>query len=460
MQIDPKIFKAYDIRGIYPEQLNENNIKPIIQAIYTYLYNEKQKPLTVVLGRDMRLSSPQLFAVAKDTLLAMGANVIDVGMLSTPSFYFSVFHYGYDAGIQITASHNPKEYNGIKFAKNSPHGLIKIGKSTGMDTVKKMAMEGIVMVPQDTGSVQQKSNILEEEVANALSLLGNPKLNTYKIVADPANAMGAQYIEALLQKIPGKLIKMNFTLDGSFPVHPPDPLDFENLKDLREKVTAEKADLGLAPDGDGDRLFFIDEKADVVPATIITALVARELLKKNPGSTILFDIRYILTPSKIIEESGGKYEITKVGHAFITEKLGQTGGIFAGESSAHYYYKENGNAESQLATIISVLKVLTEEGKKLSEVVEELRRSYESGEINFKVTNAAEILEKLKEEYKDGQLATIDGIAISYPDWRFSVRTSNTEPLLRLNLEALAKEVMEQKKNELIRYIENVARKE
>ncbi|MBI4084789.1 MAG: phosphomannomutase/phosphoglucomutase [Candidatus Levybacteria bacterium] len=458
MQIDPKIFKAYDIRGIYPKEINETNLKPIIQAIYTFLYNEKKQPLTIALGRDMRLSSPKLFAVAKDTLLAMGAHVIHVGMLSTPSFYFSVFHYGYDAGIQITASHNPKEYNGIKFVKNSPRGLIKIGKSTGMEEVKKMVLEGIMTPPQGTGSVQQKSNILEEEVAHALSLLGNPKLNAYKIVADPANAMGAQYIEALFQKIPGELVKMNFELDGSFPVHQPDPLVFENLKDVREKVIAEKADLGLAPDGDGDRLFFIDEKGAVVPATIITALVARELLKKNPGATILFDIRYILTPSKIIEESGGKYEITKVGHAFITEKLGQAGGIFAGESSAHYFYKTSGNAESQLITIISVLKVLSEENKPLSEVVEELRRSYESGEINFKVTNASEIMENLQEQYKDGNLSTLDGIAISYPDWRFSVRMSNTEPLLRLNLEAVTKDVMEIKRDEVVKLIRKAAK--
>jgi len=456
MQIDPKIFKAYDIRGIYPEEINEKNLKSIIQAIYTFLFNEKKQPLTIVLGRDMRLSSPQLFAIAKETLVAMGTSVIDVGMLSTPSFYFSVFHYGYDAGIQITASHNPKEYNGIKFVKNSPHGLIKIGKSTGMEDVKRMAVEGIINIPQGTGTVQQKSDILKEEVENALSLFGNPKLNTYKIVADPANAMGAQYIEALFAKIPGELIKMNFELDGSFPAHQPDPLNFENLKDLRAKVITEKADLGLAPDGDGDRLFFIDEKGNVVPATIITALVARELLKKNPGATILFDIRYILTPQKIVEEYGGKSEITRVGHAFITEKLGQTGGLFAGESSAHYYYKANGNAESQLATIISVLKVLTEEGKKLSEVVEELRRSYESGEINFTVSNAQEILKMLTEQYKDGDLSTLDGIAISYPNWRFSVRTSNTEPLLRLNLEALTKEVMETKRDEVVELIRKV----
>lgn len=460
--IPDTIFKAYDIRGIYPKDFNETNITPIIKAIYVFLFNasEGEKPLSIVLGRDMRLSSPQLFDVAKQTLVDLGAHVIDVGLVSTPSFYFSVFYYNFDAGIQITASHNPKEYNGIKSVKNSPNGLTKIGKSTGMDDIKKMAIEGVEFTSPTKGTVTPKSGILEEEVQNALSLLDNPTIDKFTIVADPANAMGAQYIEALFKKIPANLIKMNFELDGNFPVHQPDPLDFENLKDLQKKVLQEKADFGLAPDGDGDRLFFIDEKGQIVPATIITALVARELLKKNPGSTILFDIRYILTPKQIVEEAGGKYQITRVGHAFITEQLSLTGGIFAGESSAHYYYKANGNAESQLATIISVLKVLTEEKKKLSEIVEELRRSFESGEINFKVTNATEILKKLKANYKDGELSTLDGIAISYPDWRFSVRTSNTEPLLRLNLEALAKEVMEQKKTELVRYIESIAKKE
>jgi phosphomannomutase len=457
MTLNSKIFKAYDIRGIYPEELNEENIAAIVKAIYVFFSKTitKPQPLSIALGHDMRISSPALFAVAKKTLVALGAHVIDVGLVSTPSFYFSVFHYGLDGGIQITASHNPKEYNGIKFVKNSPHGLIKIGKSTGMDDVREMAINGVDFTPTASGSVTEKTTVLDDEIANALNIVGNAQFDTFKIVADPANAMGAQYIDALFKKVPAQLIKMNFELDGSFPVHQPDPLDFNNLVDLQKKVLEEKADFGLAPDGDGDRLFFIDEKGQVVPATLITALVSRELLKENPGATILFDIRYILTPQKIVEENGGKWEITKVGHAFITEQMTKTGAIFAGESSAHYYYKSNGNAESQLATILSVLKVLTREKKPLSEVLEELRRSYESGEFNFKVTNAPEILEQLKQKYSDGELNTLDGIALSYPDWRFNVRTSNTEPLLRLNVEALSKDVMEQKRDELLAFLKN-----
>lgn len=461
MSIDSKIFKAYDIRGIYPEEINEENITAIVAAIYKFFLDDSgsDKPLRIVLGRDMRISSPILFEKALETLISMGAHVLDVGLVSTPSFYFSVYHYSVDAGIQITASHNPKEYNGIKFVKKGENGLIKIGKSTGMDAVKQMALDGVSYTPQEKGSVTKQENVLDEEVTNALKVLENPQIKEFTIAADPANAMGATYIEALFKRVPGNLIKMNFELDGNFPVHQPDPLDFKNLIDLQKKVVEEKADFGLAPDGDGDRLFFIDEKGQIVPATIITALVSRELLKKNPGAMILFDIRYIFTPIKIVEENRGRYEVTRVGHAFITEKMNQTNAIFAGESSAHYYYKANGNAESQLATIISVLKVLTEEGKTLSQVADELRRSFESGEFNFKVTNALEILQALKQKYEKGVLDTLDGVAINFPDWRFSVRTSNTEPLLRLNVESYDKATMEQKRDELIQVIESLAKK-
>ncbi len=457
--IDPKIFKAYDIRGIYPEQLNENNIVDIISAIYKFFQTKIGKDqLTIVLAYDMRLSGPQLFAAAKNTLVNAGANVIDAGMLSTPSFYFAASHYGYDCGIQITASHNPKEYNGLKFVINTPEGLIKIGGSTGMPEIKQMAIDGVDLPADKKGTITPKTGILEDEVENALKIFENPKINKFKIVADPANAMGAQYIQALFEKVPAELIKMNFELDGSFPAHQPDPLDFDNLKDLQARVLAEKADLGLAPDGDGDRLYFVDEKGQIIPATIITALVARELLKENPGATILVDIRYILATKKIVEEFGGKTVVTRVGHAFITEGLSKEKGIFAGESSGHFYYKANGNAESQLNTLLCVLKVLTEEGKTLSQVAAELKRSSESGEFNFRVTNAPEILDALKEKYKDGELVTLDGVSVNYPTWRFNVRTSNTEPLLRLNIESFDQKEMEEKRDELKSFIENLAK--
>src|SRR5260221_325448 len=454
MDLDPSIFKAYDIRAIYPTQINEEKIVPIIKAIYTlFTQTVPDRQLTIALGRDMRVSSPSLFEVTKNTLLACGAHVVDVGLLSTPTFYYAVWHNQYDFGIQVTASHNPKEYNGVKFVRNTENGLVKIGKDTGMSIGGELAIQGVDVGKKFEGFLSENKDIQYDEITSALGLIDTMEVAPFRVVADSANAMGGTYIQALFERIPGELIKMNFDLDGTFPVHQPNPLDFDTLKDLQAKVLQTNADFGLAPDGDGDRLFFIDDLGQIVPATIITGIVSKLLLQENPHAKILFDIRYIFTPMKIVQENGGNYEITKVGHAYITQALIQTGGIFGGESSAHYFYRSNGNAESQVTTIVYLLKVLTDTGKKLSELVEEYRRSYESGEINFKVSNAEEIMQKLKEKYNDATINDLDGVALSYQDWRLSIRTSNTEPLLRLNIEAYEKEVMEQKREEVLAFI-------
>jgi phosphomannomutase len=460
MNIDLSIFKSYDIRGIYPTQINEENIEQIIKGVFYFFRKTipKQGSLTIVLGCDMRLSSPSLFAVARDTLVSLGADVIDIGLSSTPTFYFSVYHYHYDCGIQITASHNPKEYNGLKIVRNTPTGIVKIGKSTGMEEVAKLVRQGVSLIKSTPGSIQVRTDAVRDEVDLALSYFDNPEIAPFTVVADPANAMGGQYIEALFEKIPGKLIKMNFELDGTFPSHPPDPLRFENLENLQARVISEKADFGLAPDGDGDRLFFIDEKGQIVPASHITALIIREMLQKHPGGMVLFDTRYIMTPKAIAEEYKGRYMVTKVGHAFITEQMSQTNAIFAGESSAHYFYRETGNAESQLMTIVCVMKVLSKLNKPLSEVIASLRRSYESGEINFSVNNKEELIAKVKETYQDGEIDELDGISVAYQDWRFNLRASNTEPLIRLNVEARSKEQMEAKRKELIMKIQSLAK--
>lgn len=447
------IFKAYDIRGVYPEDLNEENIIPIIHAIYNFL-----KPQTIVVGQDMRISSPILTAAAIKTLVNLGAQVIDIGLASTPTFYFAVNNYGYDAGIQITASHNPKEWNGLKIVRKGERGLVKIGKSTGMEAIKEMVLKNESLPATGGGTIVKKGGILEDEIENSLKVADNPKLGKFKIVADAANAMGSQYLDALFAKIPAELIRLNFTLDGTFPAHQPDPLQKETLVELQKKVVAEKADLGLAPDGDGDRLFFIDEKGTVVTPTIITSIVAKELLKENPGEQILVDIRYIFTPKQIIEENGGRLKITKVGHAYITEAMNESGGIFAGESSAHYFFRQTGNAESPMPVILIVLKVLTQTGKTLSQLAQEYKGSFESGEINFKLTNGPEIIQEAKEKYRDGQIGTMDGVAVNYDNWRFLVRGSNTEPLLRLTVESYEKSLMEEKRDELVKLIQSKAK--
>lgn len=460
MTIPQHIFKGYDIRGIYPTELNEENIVPIVRAIYTFLHEEKphDTPLTVVVGTDMRLSSPSLTKKAIETLVSLGAEVVDIGMVSTPTFYFAVYHYAYDCGVQITASHNPKEWNGIKMVKNSSSGLVKIGKGSGMEEIRDMALMQKSLQEKRGGTVTKKTGIVTKEVQYALKLTGGKSIKKFKIVADAANAMGATYIDALFSKVPATLIRMNFTLDGNFPSHQPDPLQFETLADLQKRVVAEQADLGLAPDGDGDRLFFIDERGKVIPATLITSLVARELLRTHRGATILFDIRNILTPQKIVEEYGGTPHITKVGHAFITQALHKTGAIFAGEGSGHYFFRDTGNAESPMPIILAVLGVMTRESKPLSKIVNELRRSCESREINFRVSNASELMDEMAKRYQDGEISLLDGVTISFPDWRFNLRASNTEPLVRLNLEAYDRTVLAEKKKEVVRVLESLVK--
>lgn len=435
------IFKSYDIRGIYPDQINEENVIPITRAIYSFFLKQfpEKKSLQVVVGRDMRASSPVLFKAVTETLIDLGAHVIDPGLVSTPTFYFAVFNGGYDTGIQITASHNPKNYNGLKIVVNPKKGgLIKVGKPTGMDEIKEMAVTEATSDERRAiklGKITKIDGVGEREVENALKIMGNPKLNSFKVVADAANAMGGLYIEHLYKHIPGELVKLYFELDGNFPNHPADPLDPKNNEDVQKKVVEEGADLGLALDGDGDRIFFIDEKGSVVPPSQITAIVARELLREHKGEKILFDIRYIMTPKRITEEEGGEAVITKVGHAFITEQMNKGGGIFAGESSAHYFFRSTGNAEGPLLVFLHILNAMTKTGKKLSELASDVKRSRESGEMNFRVKNAKEIIAKLKGLHADGEISEIDGVAVQYPDWRFSLRMSNTEPLLRLNVE-------------------------
>lgn len=440
MDIPAGIFKSYDIRGTYPDQLNEENAVPITKAIYAFFkkqFPDKEK-LAVVVGRDMRVSTPAIFDAVSKTLLELGADVIDPGLVSTPTFYYAVYHYDYDCGMMITASHNPKNYNGIKIVTNPNKGggIIKIGKPTGMDEIRQMALD---MVEPEKASEPGTIHVIEEtvveEVQSALDIMKRPNLNAYKVAADPANAMGALYVEELYKHIPGELIKLNFELDGTFPAHAADPLDPKNNEPVQAAVKEHGADVGLSLDGDGDRIFFIDEKGEVVPPSMITAIVARELLREHPGEKILFDIRYIMTNKKITEESGGVPVVTKVGHAYITEKMNEGGGIFAGESSSHYFFKSTGNAEGPLLVILHVLKAMTEQNKTLSQLVKEVNRSRESGEMNFRVKNGKQIIEKLKELHADGEITELDGVAVNYPDWRFSLRMSNTEPLLRLNVE-------------------------
>jgi len=456
--IDIKIFKAYDIRGIYPTQFDETAAETIAKAFFTYFSKQfNRKNLKIAIGGDMRLSTPSLSAAVKKALIDSGAEVIDLGLVSTPTFYFAVYKYGYDAGIQISASHNPKEYNGLKAVMNSAEGLIKIGRDTGMDEIRGIAESGEFVKNEMKGTVTTKTDVLEEDVDNAFEIIKPGKIKPLKIVADAANAMGGPFLEALFKKLPScKLIKMNFDLDGTFPAHQADPLQFDTLKDLQKKVIEEKADLGIAPDGDGDRVFFIDEKGEVIPASLTTALIIKEVLKKYPGEKVGFDIRYIRSPMKATLDNGGVPVITQVGHALITETMHKEKLFYAGESSGHNYWRFAGGAESSIAVVLTILDTISETGKPISEIVNEIRASDESGEINFELESNDEARKKIslfKDMFKDGKISMIDGFSVDYDDWRFNLRASNTEPLLRLNIESKSKELTREKVEELRRII-------
>lgn len=453
MTINPSIFKAYDIRGLYPKDINEENIVEITKSIYTFLTRDLgKKRLEVVLGRDARLSSPSLSQVVKNTLVKMGATVVDIGVSSTPTVYFATLHHKYDAGLQISASHNPKEYNGIKFVKRSDAGFVKISKIYGMDQVKKICLAKDFAKPLADGKTIDMKNALDEEIKFAFTRVGYKPTKKFKIVVDAANSMGAVMFERLFQNLPHNLVKMNFELDGNFPAHQPDPLQFKLLKSLQEKVLEEHADFGIAPDGDGDRVFFIDEKGKIIPATLISCLIAKEILAKKKNQTILVDVRYTKNVRNICEKYGGKLSFCPVGHALITDQLNKEGAIFAGESSGHYYFMENGGAESSLRVVLHILDVLSRKNKPLSQVVKELQTAFESGEYNFLLKEgltSAQIVDEIKKTYSDAKFLTIDGISVYYPSWNFNIRASNTEPLLRLNVEADSQKLTAEKLNEL-----------
>lgn len=453
MRINPQIFKAYDIRGVYPSDINEENFSTIIKAIYTFFHHELKKDnLKVCLGRDMRLSSPSLFKVAKETLIKLGAHILDVDLVSTPTFYFACLYYQADCGIQISASHNSPQWNGVKFVIRDGMNLIKIGKNTGMKKVFELVEKGNFIKEKKEGKVTKIKSSVSDEVDFAFDYVKPSNIKKLKIVTDPANAMGIVYLEELFKRLPCQLVKMNFTLDGGFPAHEPNPLIFKNLIDLQKKVIKEKADLGIAPDGDGDRVFFIDEKGNIIQASLISSLIATELLKKNPADKIGLDIRYTRNIINAVKKANGKPIIGPVGHALISELMIKEDILFTGESSGHYFYRATGYAESSVITILQILKVISEENKPISQIVSQYLTSIESGEINFTIPSniaAKNFLEKISKNYTSGKISWLDGLSVDYPSWRFNIRASNTEPLIRLNVEGDNVSLVNQKTKEL-----------
>ncbi|MBW2977232.1 phosphomannomutase/phosphoglucomutase [Candidatus Woesearchaeota archaeon] len=435
------IFKAYDIRGIFPDQLNEDIAYNIGRAFVVFLDVKE-----VLVGRDGRLSSPQLFEALAKGITDQGANVVDIGLCSTPMFYFAAAKA--KSSIMVTASHNPKEYNGFKFCREN---AIPISYDTGIKDVEEIVMKKEFPEAGEKGKITKK-DVIGDFIKHNISFVKTDK--KFKIVVDAGNGMGSFTFPKIFEKLSFEFIPMYCEMDFNFPNHEANPLKFETLKDLQKKVVEEKADLGLALDGDGDRCLLIDEKGNIISCDLTTALIGKQLLKTNPGARILYDLRSSKIVPEFVEANGGKATMCRVGHSFIKKQMRDEDALFAGELSGHFYYKDSFFTESSFATLAITLNMLAEENKQLSELIEPLKKYFQSGEINSEVDDKETKMKKLEEKYSDAEkILHLDGVSVYYKDWWFNVRASNTEPLLRLNLEADTKELMEEKRDEILKLI-------
>ncbi|AJF62081.1 Phosphomannomutase [archaeon GW2011_AR15] len=437
------IFKAYDIRGIYKETIDEGIVYKIGRA-----YVLKFRPKKVTVGRDVRVSSPSLFKALVKGITDQGCNVVDIGIVTTPMMYFSVWNYGHEGGLMISASHNPPEYNGIKMVRKD---AVPIGGETGIYEIGEMVSRLPDKLPGKKGKVE-KLNVMDSYIAHSLSYL-KKKLKKFRVVTDTANAVGGPTASKFFKKLGLELIHLFPELDGNFPNHEANPLKEENLNDLKEAVLKNKADIGIAFDGDADRCAFVDEKGNTVQSDMIIGLVAKAILAKEPGRKILYDVRCSRAVEDIIKISNGVPGRCMVGHSLVKAQMKREKAKFAGELSSHFYLEDEHYAEAPFFVIIKVLEMMTEENKKLSELVAPLRKYFQSGEINSQVEDKERKMREIAERFSDAEVTWLDGVTVEYGSWWFNVRPSNTEPYLRLNLEADTKKLMEKKREEILSII-------
>lgn len=444
------IFKAYDIRGIYPEELDEDAAFSIAASLVQFLRIKREfGNSAIVLGRDARDSSESLYESAKDGLVAESADVIDLGLISTPLFYWAIGNQKAAGGIMITASHSPAEYNGFKLCRAEARS---ISSESGLMEIRELAKKERALKLQSPGKVFVK-NLQKEYLEFVKSRFKNAKFKPLKITIDCGNGMAGPEVIELLKNYPFQAEIIFVEPDGSFPNHEANPIKEENVSTLREKVLAGKADLGIAFDGDGDRVAFLDEKGEMVRGDFITVLIGRELLKTNPGAKIFYEVRTSKIVPENISAAGGIAVLGRPGHSLIKEQMRRENILFGGELSGHYFYKDLGFIENALFTMMEMLRILSEENKPLSEIIRPLKKYFASGEINFKMADTGAVLRSVEEKFKDGQIKKIDGLTVIYPDWWFNLRQSNTEPLVRLNLEADTPELLEEKKTILSQLI-------
>ena len=443
--IDPSIFKAYDVRGVYGEDLTEETVYRIGRAAALYLNVPE-----IAVCRDMRVSSPQLAAAAIQGIIDQGVNVIDCGLTTTDELYFIVGRYNYPAGMMITASHNPKQYNGIKFCRAQAY---PISLDTGLADIRDLAIHGNFPEPAHKGTVTHR-DATDDYVRHALSFIDVSKVRPLKVVVDASNGMAGMVMPRVFEHLPARLVPLYFELDGTFPNHSPSPIEPENLVALQKKVLEVGADFGAAFDGDADRMFPVDERGNIVDGSMVMLLVSNSILRKYPGSTILYNLIVSKSVPALIERDGGKAIRTRVGHSYIKAEMRKDNAIFGGEHSGHFYFRDNWYADSGLIAFLLILELLSIENKPLSELIKPLDTWVRSGEINTHVNDVEGKLRAIEEHFGKGAAVDhLDGVTIDYGDWWFNVRPSNTEPLLRLNVEAKTRPLMEQKRDELIEFI-------
>ncbi|CAN5320998.1 phosphomannomutase/phosphoglucomutase [soil metagenome] len=445
--LDPAVFKAYDIRGLYGDELDEDGAYLVGRA-----YVEHFEPRAIAVGRDMRLSSPAMAAAFVEGAADAGADVLDIGLVGTEMVYFAVVELDLDGGACITASHNPKEYTGLKIVRR---GALPVGGDSGLADIRARALAGL-------GPVQRRGDVREEDVwpgfvEKVLSFVDPESLRPLRVVVDAANGMAGVMLPPVLERVPQlDVVRCFFEPDGTFPNHEPNPLLQENREFIVARTQEEGAGLGVAFDGDADRCFFVDDAGEFVPGDFVTALLAESVLEREPGAKVIYDVRASRAVPETIERAGGIPLVNRVGHAFIKQRMRKEGAAFGGEVSAHYYFRDFSQADSGVVPFLLMVDLLSRRGKALSELLAPFReRFFLTGEINTPVADVPLKLQELKERYvaDGGRVSHLDGLSVDFDEWHFNVRPSNTEPLLRLNLEALGQGLMEEKRDEVLALI-------
>jgi phosphomannomutase len=437
------LFKAYDIRGIAPEELSPELAYRIGRALVIEL-----KVDAVAVGRDMRTTGPLLSASVIDGIRDQGADVTDLGLVSTDALYFAVGKYGFPAGVMITASHNPPEFNGFKICRD---GARAVSFEDGIKQIRDRAIAGdFPALAEKRGDLQSK-DVLDAYATHVLGLVDVSAIKPLKIAIDAGNGMAGKTVPVVFKSLPVKIIPLYFELDGTFPNHLANPIEPENVRDLQKAVLDNGCDLGIAFDGDADRMFLIDEQGRAVGGDMVTAMVAIALLKKHPGTAVCYNLICSRSVPEVIEAHGGRPVRTPVGHSLIKKIMREQDAIFGGEHSGHFYFRDNWYADSGVIAALTVLELISAQGKPLSEVLGPLDTRFRSGEINMRVDNAKTVMQQVEDRFvaEGGSVDHLDGVTVGFPDWWFSLRASNTEPLLRLNVEADTSELLATKTAEV-----------